>query len=203
MKKSLLLCAAAALLSLAAFAASPTYKTLSGYGNAATPAEVDFISDPSLQFRLVNVNYASDTNNAVLSISTGTTAFAITATNQAATSVTNQINSTNGLSPSATVLLEHAGAAYIATVSTWNQTTNSGPYGGTNVVLTGNGFNVATSAGDTFYLMTTPATLPIGAATNSLNGDALFVGNPARPVRLQLAPALNTNKINTASGRYE
>lgn len=164
---------------------------------------MDFISDPSLQLRLVNVSYASDTNNAVLSISTGTTAFAITATNQAATSATNQISSTNGLSANATVFLEHAGVACIATVSTWNQSTNSGPYGGTNVVLSGNGFNVATTAGDSFYLMSTPATLPVGAATDVLNGDALFVGNRARPVRVQLTPALATNKINTASGRYE
>jgi hypothetical protein len=172
MKKILLIgavCAATIGMALAQ-SSSPSYKTLSGGGSPAAPAEVDFIAKPALQARLVSVNYQSDTNNAQLQISTGVSAVGITATNVASSSVTNQINSTNGLAPNAVLLLQHGGAAYIATASTWNQTTNSGPYGGTNVVLASGGFGVATSVGDAVYLMGTPTALGIGAATNWLNG---------------------------------
>lgn len=197
-------------VALAVHAASPFYKTLSGNGNATTPAEVDFVSDPYLQLRLVTVNYNSDTNNAVLSLSSGSTAYAITATNALSSSVTNLISSTNNLAVGSVLWLEHLGSPYIATVSSWNSSTNyiaatstNAASGGTNVVLNSGGFGVVTSIGDTVYLMTTPATLPIGAATNALNGDALFVAQPGRPMRVQLTPALATNRINAATCRQE
>jgi hypothetical protein len=183
--------------------ASPQYQTLADGGIAAVPAETDFLAKPALQARLISVNYQSDTNNAQLQISTGVSAFGITTTNQLSSSTTNQINSTNGLSAGAVLFLQQGGAAYIGTVSTWNQTTNSGPYGGTNVVLTAGGFGVATSVGDVVYQMGTPTVIGIGATTNWLNGEAIFVGNVGKPLRVLLTPALATNNLNSATVRYE
>jgi len=206
--KKILIIAAVGTIALTSFALTASYKTLSGSGNASAGAEVDFLSDPSLQFRLVNVNYSSDSNSAVLSLSTGGTALAITATNAASTSTTNQVNTTNGLANSATLFLEHGGAAYIATCSSYGNTGTNGLNGGTvtnvnYVVLASGGFGTATTVSDSVYVMTAPVTLPIGAATNSLNGDAIFVGSGGRPVRVVLTPALNTNRLNAVTGRYE
>ena len=191
-------------LALPASASSPAYKTKSASGNAASPSEVIFPADPTTQIRLVNANWNSDTNNAGLSFSGGSTAFYVTATNVASSSVTNQINSTNGLSANAVLVLQHAGTCYSATVSTWNQFTNSGPYGGTNVVLASGGWGVSTGVGDDVYLMDTPVTVPVGATTNVMNGEAIYVANlSGRPVRVVLTPSLSTNKLNSVIGRYE
>lgn len=203
--KNKIILVACAVVSLAVSAlAEPGWKTLSDGGNAASPAEVIFPADPSATWRLVTVNWASDTNNAVLSISDGGTAFTIVETNQATTSVTNKINSTNGLSASAVLVLQHAGSCYAATLSTWNSSTNSGAYGGTNVVLASGGWGVATSVGDSVYLMNTPVTLPIGATTNFQSGYSLFSCTyQGRPMRVQLTPALATNRLFSAVGRKE
>jgi hypothetical protein len=204
MKKILLVTVAVGSVALSAFADRPYYKTLSGNGNATTPAQVIFPAAPLQQIRIVNANWSSDTNNAALNFSGGTTGYSIVETNQASTSVTNKINSTNGLSANAVLVLQHAGVGYAATVSTWNSSTNSGPYGGTNVVLASGGWGMATSVGDDVYLMDTPVAVPIGATTNAMNGDALYVANlVARPVLVKLTPALATNKLNSVVGRYE
>lgn len=203
-----MLIAAVGALALSCYALTASYKTLSANGNAAAPAEVTFISDPSLQIRVVNANYSSDTNNAVLSCTTGGTALSIAATNTSSTATTNVLSTTNGLAGSAVLLLEHGGSTYTATVSSFSHTGTNGLNGGTITNLyfavTGaGGFGVATSVGDSVYVMTTPVTLPIGTSTNSLNGDALFVGNAGRPVRIVLTPAFVTNKLNAVTVRYE
>ena len=91
-------------VAISAVAVQPRFKTLSAAGNTAAPAQVIFPADPSSQIRIVGANYTTDTNNSTLSFSGGTTAFSVVETNQATTSVTNKLNSTNGLSPSCVVV---------------------------------------------------------------------------------------------------
>ena len=202
MKKNLLLIAALTV-ALTAFASLPTYLSKSANGNAASPATYIFPADQSTQIRVVGVNYTTDTNNSVLSFSGGTTAYTITETNQATSSVTNKINSTNGLSGSAVLVLQHNGVCYAATVSSWNSSTNAGFYGGTNVVLASGGWGVRTSAGDSVYLMDTPVTIP-ATSSAAINGEAIYAAAlPGRPLMVQLTPALATNKLNTVTVRYE
>lgn len=191
-------------LALTALASAPFYKTLSANGNAAAPASVIFPADVGNQIRIVNVNWNSDSNTAALSISGGSTLYSIVETNVASTSVTNKLTGTNGLAASAVLVLQHAGACYAATVSSWGQTTNSGPAGGTNVVLASGGWGVATTVGDNVYLMDTPVTLPVGATTNWASGSAIYSSTLiGRPVRVQLTPSLVTNKLNGVTARYE
>lgn len=204
MKNKIAIAVASVCLAVSAYAAAPSYKTLTDYGNAASPSEVVFPEVANNQWRIVNVNYASDTNNAVLSFSGGSNAYRIVETNQATSSVTNKINSTNGLTASSVLLLNRAGTYYAATVSSWNSSTNAGVYGGTNVVLASGGWGVATQVGDPVYLMDTPTTIPVGAATNAINGEAIYVGAlPGRPVRVVMTPALATNRLNAVVGRSE
>lgn len=210
-KKFIAAIAAIGLLALSAPAQyTVQYISHSAYGNSTAGAITEFTATPGAAFRLVAVNYGSDSSSAVLNLYTGSTAYTITATNAATSSVTNLINSTNGLSAGATLLLEHAGAFYTQTVSSWNSSTNfvavstnGAASGGTNVVLNSGGWGVATSIGDPVYLLTSPVALPIGTGTNWLNGEALFVGNRGRPVLVQLTPATTSNKLWSVTGRYE
>jgi hypothetical protein len=212
MKNYFLILPAVLLSGVAALAASPTYKTMSASGNAASPASVTFPADPyGTQVRVIGVNYSTDTNNSVLSFASGTTVYTQTATNQATSSVTNQINSTNGLSVGATLVLQHGGVCYANTVLTWNQSTNiASPYQGTNVVLNSGGWAVAASAGDPVYLMGAATTLPAPAASSgsttsaAVNGEAIYVGSLAgRPVTVTITPAFATNKLNSVTAHYD
>ena len=197
MFRNLLLAAAIGLACVASTQATltPFYTTLSDGGNPASPSEVDFISSPGLQFRLISVNYQSDTNNAQLQVSTGGAACAITATNPTTSTVTNVLDHTAGLNPGSILFLEHAGTAYLATLSSTNNSTNA--------VLAAGGWGVLPSIGDNVYQMGTATTIPIGAGTNWLNGEAIYIGNVGRPVRVVLTPTLNTNNLPAATGRYE
>lgn len=192
-------------VALSVLAATPAYKDLSAAGTAASPATLIFPADPyGAQIRIVSVNWKSDTNNATLQFSDGATAFTQVSTNVATSSVTNQINSTNGLVPGSVIVLQHAGVCYASTVSTFNESTNAGPYGGTNVVLASGGWGVAASVGDAIYQMNSPMTLTEGQTTNAMNGEAVFVSSlPGRPVMIKLTPALVTNSIPLAVARYE
>ena len=185
-----LACVGSALATL-----TPFYTTLSDGGNPASPSEVDFISSPGLQFRLISVNFQSDTNNAQLQVSTGGAAFAITATNAATSTVTNVLDHTAGLTPGSILFLEHAGTAYLATLSSTNSSTNA--------VLAAGGWGVLPSIGDSVYQMGTATAIPIGANTNWLNGEAILIGNVGRPVRVVLTPTLITNNLPAVTGRYE
>ena len=201
--KKLFIATAAVALAVSVMA-GPGYVTKSASGNAASPASVILPADPSTTLRLVTVNWSSDTNNAVLSIADGSTAYSIVETNVSSTSVTNKINSTNGLSANAVLVLQQGSTCYAATVSSWSATTNSGAGGGTNVVLASGGWGVNTRVGDAVYLMNTPTTLPVGATTNWQSGTAIFGATyPGRPIRVVLTPALATNKLNSVVGRYE
>lgn len=200
MKKFLLGFAAIATFSLAVFAASPTYVTKSGAGNAAAGASVIFPSDPSTQIRVINANWNSDSNTAVLSFSSGISAFSIAATNAATTSTTNQISGTNGLSGTSVLVVEHLGTAYAATMSSYSSNATLGAF----VVVGSGGFGVATSVGDSLYQMGTATTVPVGATTNFMSGEALYVGTyQGRPVRVVLTPALVTNILNSVTAHYD
>lgn len=194
----LLVVAAVALLetvALTSYAGSPTYTTLSAGGNPATPANVSFVADPARQVRIVSVWYQGDTNNAVLQFSSGSGAYAMVATNAATTTVTNVINTTAGLAASATMCLEHLGVNYYATLSSTNN--------GTNLVLNSGGWGVLPSVGDSVYQMGTVTQIPVGSVTNALNGDAIFVGDYGRPVRVVLTPCGATNRLNSVGARYD
>jgi hypothetical protein len=203
--KILLSLAVIGAVALATYAASPTYLTKSsGAGTAAAPATIIFPAAAQTQIRVVSVAWKSDTNIATLSFSGGAAAYYQTITNMATSSVTNQINSTNGLSGSAVIVLQHAGVCYQSTVSTWNMSTNGGAYGGTNVVLASGGWGVLASAGDGVYVMDTPVTLDASSAVSDKEGVALYVGKLAdRPVLIKLAPANVTNQITSATVRYD
>lgn len=196
MKKLIALSLAVASLVSTAFAATPTYTSKSGAGNATTPTSVIFKADPDTQIRLVNINWQSDTNNAVLSYSTGEGAYIITATNLDTSSVTQRVSTTAGLVANSIVVLQKAnGLCYPATLSSTNS--------GTNIVLASGGWGVTVAIDDAVYQMSTASTVLVGATTNAVNGEAIYVGNYGRPVRIQLTPALATNRITTATARYE
>jgi len=188
-------------VALSVYAALPTYKTTSATGTAAAPSLAKFTADPNSQIRVVNVNCQSDTNNARLEFTTGNGAYYQTATNVASSSVTNQINSTNGLVPNSVVVLQHQGALYVSTISSFDQNATNG--NGTNVVLASGGWGVASTVGDDIFQMSSTNYLFIGAATNGVNGDAIFVGNYGRPVLIRLTPALVTNAIPLVSAHYD
>lgn len=203
MKKTFSLLAVGLFAAVTALANLPTYKTVNGFGNGTAGAIAYLPADPNSQIRVIYVSYGSDTNKAALNFTTGTTAYWQTATNVASSSVTNQINSTNGLSANATLILEHGGVPYTATVSSWNSSTNAGTAGGTNVVLSSGGWGVNVSVGDNIYLMSSATALPIGQGTNQLAGDAIFVGNYGRPVQAQLTPANLSNSLYSVSAHYD
>lgn len=189
--------------------AAPGYVSLSGYGNATAGAQVILPADPATQARLVTVNWSSDTNNAVLSITEGLGAYTITQTNALSTSVTNLIDRTNGLSSTSVLVLQHAGTCYAANVSTWNSSTTTATNGGVvtggiNVVLASGGWGVKTSIGDSVYIMSTATTLPVGATTNFQSGSALFASQyQGRPLMVQLTPALVTNRLYSVTFRRD
>lgn len=191
-------------LAVSAVAGIPTYKTFSTAGNAALPSQLNIPEDPNSQTRIVDVTYTSDTNNAQLVLSSGGTTFWQTATNQASSSVTNQISSTNGLAVGQTLVLNHNGTLYTNVVLTWNQSTNvASPYQGTNVVLQTGGWGVATSVGDNIYVMgQNSVTRYVGSGTNSIDGDAIYVANYGRPLTATLSPASSTNRL-AVTVRYD
>ena len=206
MRTKLLIIGAVALASaICVQAGVPTFKSFSGAGNAAAPTTVIVPADPNLQFRVLSINYASDTNNGGLLFSKGAGAYYATITNATtgaggATAVTNNINTTNGLVGSSVMVLQTAaGTCYSSTLSS---------YGGTNgtyfIVLASGGWGVAQAVNADIYQMSA-ATSPyvVGASTNWLNGEALYVGDQGRPVIAKLTPALATNQIISLTGQYQ
>ena len=211
MKKFFSILLAAMLSCAAALATLPTYHTLSGYGNGTLPSTVAttyFPSDPNSQIRVIYVNYSSDTNNGALAFASGSTAYWNTATNATPSSITNWINSTNGLYVGAPIVLEHRGIPYYQTVTNWNAYPVTNAATGTitytnNLVTLSGGFGVATAIGDNIFLMNLTAAIPVGAQTNVINGDAIFVGNYGRPVQVQVIPSYLTNRLNMVSTHYD
>lgn len=182
-------------LGLACSTLAQGYTTKASNGNAAAPANVIFPAKDGQQIRLVGVNWASDTNNAALSLSSGVGAYTLLATNTT-TGVTQVVASVTGLAASDVLVLQHAGVCYATTIASTNS--------GTNIVLASGAWGVTPAIGDSVYRMSTPTTLPIGATTNWQAGEAIFVSTYAgRPVRAVLTPANVTNQLNSVTAKYE
>lgn len=188
-------------------ASLPTYHTFSAYGNSTAPASVIMPADPNSQIRVVSIFYTSDTAGAQFVFSSGTTAYSEIWTNLATSTTTNLINSTNGLATGSTLVLQHGGADYTNSISSWgNVDTNLYSYGLTNVafvVLNTGGFGVVPSVGDPVYLMGPATYWQAGATTNSLDGDDIYSGNYGRPVMVTLGPATATNRLSSISAHYD
>jgi hypothetical protein len=208
-------------------AALPTYHTLSGYGNAATPAGVAFPADPNSQIRLVTIYYTEDWTNGTINFQSGTTAFSLIATNSGM--VTNIITATNGLAGSTTVFLQHGGLVYTNTTSSWgntgtntytqagvtltNTTTTWGQYGtgpagvgatNLNYLVNASAWAVNAGVGDEIYIGGPVTSIPLGLAqTNQMNGDDIFTGNYGRPVMVTITPCYATNRLSSVSAHYD
>jgi len=208
-KAALILALLALAFGLTAQAAMPTYRTLSDGGNAASPAVVYFPANPNAQVRVVGVWYTSDTNNGTLGFSTGVTAYTQTSTNATSASVTNLVNSTNGLVAGSLLLLDNNGNActntltsygtYVTGTNTFGQVTNQA-----FIVLGTGGWNQAlTNAQENIYQMGAISTIQVGSQSNAINGEAIFVGNYGRPVVVTLGPTLVTNRLSSVSAHYD
>ena len=199
MKKTLTSLAVGLLFAVTALGALPTYKTLSAYGNSTAGALVYFPSDPNSQIRLIYVNWGDDKAGNKLNFYTGVTAYSQALTNAASSSVTNAINSTNGLAANASLILEHGGVPYPATLSSLSTNAAGQPV----LVLGSGGWGVNASVGDNIYLMSTATSIPIGVGTNAFAGDALFTGNYGRPVEVTIDTATATNSLYSVSAHYD
>lgn len=186
-------CAVTAL----AFAAGNTYTTKTGTaGSAANPTYVIFPGEAQKTPRLVNVNYDTDTNNAALTFRQGTTAYVLTQTN-AATGTNIVINTTNGLSADAVVVLQKANGT-----CAWTNVYTTAGGSSTNLYLYPGGFGVAGAIGDQLFLMSSASSIP-ATSDAAVNGEAIYVGAYSRPMMIRLTPALLTNYIHSATVVYE
>jgi hypothetical protein len=198
--KKLLLSAALGLATLAgsihqAQAASPSYVTKTANGTAAYPARTVFASQDGMQIRIVSLNWQSDSATAVASFRSGEGAYYIRATNPSTSYLTQFVNTTIGMITNSTFILERAGVGYACVLTGTNNLTNA-------VFFTG-AFGVQSAVNDNLYQLGSATTIPVGATTNAQNGEALYVGNVGRPVSIELTPSAVTNRINSATGRYE
>lgn len=193
MKKTLILLGVVSV-AIIAIAATPTYVTLSGGGTSSAGASVTFPADPTTQIRLVNVSWNSDKSDGALTYKTGQGAYVLTAANASSSGVTQVVNTVTGLAANDVLVLQQGGSCYTASIASTNS--------GTNVVLASGGFGVATVAGSDVYKMSSATTVPVGATTNSANGEAIFVGNSGRPVSVALPAATTTNHLQVTA-RYE
>jgi len=178
----------------------PTYKTLSGTaGTSSTGSVLVFPEDPNSQIRIVNLTYHSDAAATTVQYTTGNGAYWQVQTNAASSSVTNFVNSTNGLVPGSVMVLNHNGTIYTNVLSTFNQVAGTT----TNIVLGTGGWGVATTVGDNIYQMSATNTVTIGAGTNAINGDAVYVGNYGRPVMVRLSNATSANSLDAVTAHYD
>lgn len=194
--KKLLFGLAAIGLAFNLTAATPTYKTMVGAAPAGgTTNQVIFPADATTQIRLVSLAYATDTNIAILSFYTCGPAYVVTATNANA-ALTVGLNTTNGLAADDTLVWQKAGVCYLSTVSVIASNTNC--------VFTAPLAKIA--AGDEAYKLDVANAATVAVGSNSyglLAGEAVYVGNPGRPVLIKVSPCHVTNKITSATARYE
>ncbi len=192
MKKILLISAACVLAGLVALAGSPVYVTKTAAGTASTPAFIIFPGDSSTQLRFVNVSYLTDTNNAAVTFTPCTGAYAISFATNAGALIT--VSKTNGLTAGASLIIQtRAGVTTNVVISSF--------VNATNVVLTC--VTAATAINDEVFLLGTAQTYFVGIGTNALNGEAIFVGNQGRPVTVKLSPALVTNYLAGVTAHYD
>jgi hypothetical protein len=203
--KSKILLTAGFAVAFAALAALPTFKTITATGT--TVAIGYFPADPNSQVRVVNINATSDNATGQVCCLTGYGAYYQAVTNSASSSVTNFINATNGIAVGETLLLQHAGACYPATVVSYGSylmSTNTfgalvyAPF----VKLGSGGWGVAASVYDDIYVMSNSLSYTIGSANSIQNGEAIFVGNYGRPVAIWVTGASSAS-LNSANAHYD
>lgn len=180
-------------------AAVPQYSNRTGNGNGTSGAEVIFPADPTTQLRLVSIQWQSDTNTALLEFQSGVGAYSCLRTNRATTDTTQEVASTAGLITNRWLIYQRADGPFATNFKALIVATNNG----TNIILGSGGFGTITRAGDSLYTMGETNSVFIGATTNWQNGEALYVGNVGRPIKVQLTPALTTNRIRQATAKYE
>ena len=195
MKKLILITCLSLAAAFKSPAATPSYSNKNAGGNGTSGAEVIFPADPQGQIRLVSVQWQSDTNTGALEFQTAVGAYTASYTNRSTTDTTQCVSSTSGLVTNTWLVLQHLGVCYKALLVATNS--------GTNAILGSGGWGVISSVNDAVYPLSTTNTISVGATTNWQNGEALFVGNLGRPVRVQLTPALTTNRLNSVTARYE
>lgn len=189
MKKIVTMMAVA--MSLAAMAA-PEYVTKSASGTTA--ATVYFTADAVKTPRLAGVVATSDKAGAVLSCRAGAGAYVVTVAVSTTTAVNQWINATNGLEANDVLVLQKLnGNCYSSTVA--SAETNM-------VTLASGGFGIATAVGDSIYKMSAATSLPVGAATVSYQGEAIYAGNRGRPIRITL-DGTSACSIASATAAYE
>ena len=177
-------------VALLALADTPNYKVKTATGSTA--ATVVWPADPLLQIRLVGTVATSDKAGAVLSFRTGVTPLSISVSNPAGTAIT--LTRTNGVTTNDIVVVQYKnGTAERNSVVSFQSATN--------VTLAG-ATSAATAIGDEVYVMSTPSTLPVGAATVSYQGEAIYVGNKGRPISCVL-DGTSACTINAQTARYE
>jgi hypothetical protein len=167
----------------------PTYTTLTASGS--TTAVVYFATSPFQQVRIVNAFATSDLSTGKMTFYTGITPMTVAYTNAAGTSV--GVAATNGFTVGTWVLIETA-----AGVRTNGMIASFGA--ATNIVFAQG--VCATTPGDQIYSLTSPVTLPVGSASVTYTGDALYVGNRGRPVMVRVN-GTSACSLDTITGRYE
>jgi hypothetical protein len=196
-------------LAVSASAALPTYRSFTDPGNATYPGFCFMPADPNSQVRVVSISYSSDTNTASIQFSSGVQAYFQVITNLVTSGITNVVNSTNGLVPNSTLLLQQGGNGYTNKLVSWGNTgTNNLAWFSvaTNVnfiVLGTGGWGVAANQNADIYQMGTQANIFVGAQTNWIDGDDIYSGAYGRPVIVQFSSCLVTDAFNTISCHYD
>jgi hypothetical protein len=180
-------------LAVTSWAATPTYKSKTGNGDSTTPAQVIFPSDASTQIRLISVWWENPTNGARIMFSSGGAAKRATGSAVSA-QTSNWVDSTVGLVTNTTLVCEIAGVGYSTTLVATNNT---------NLIWIYPALGVAITTNSSWYVMGTETSYPIQDSTNALVGEAIFVAEPGRPMRVRLSTTAATNRILSASARYE
>lgn len=179
-------------LCVSAFAALPTYKTISASGTSS--ATGIFPHDPNSQIRITTAVVSSDLATSKLSFYTGTTAHYLTATNASgATSI--QVESTNGIASSALLYLSVPGVSnFVVTVSGFTSPTN------VTVSACGAACPVGT---EVEVLSAASPVFTTGAITNKIiSGEALFVGNYGRAVYVTQT-GTSYSSLDAVSAHYD
>lgn len=205
MKKTFILIAVGVAVVVAALASLPTYRTITATGSTAAIGY--FPADPNCQVRVIGYSATSDLASSTVIFASGYGAYFQVLSNATTSSVTNYINTTNGLSVGQVVLLQHAGTCYPSTVAALlayvNGTNSFGaPTNLYSLKLASGGWGVQAVPYDDIYVMSNVVTIACGATTSVQNGDAIYVGNYGRPVSMTLN-ATSACTINWASAHYD
>lgn len=166
----------------------PQYASFTATGT--TLAEIIIPAQPLQQIRVVGAVVTSDKAGSNLGFQTGNTPYVVGLSNNAGTTVT--LTYTNGLSVNTNVIVSSSTTNASGKISSLSGTTN--------IVLAAAVF--ATVPGNEVYTLSGTNTLPVGATTISYQGEALFVGNKGRPLRVT-CDGTSAVTINSLTVRYE